>query len=62
MFVDDPLEGFKPNSRSEVTNIYENVFKEIIKIYTFKNNYSTIPPYLIYLIIISNFNLENFCY
>ena len=57
MFVDDPLEGFKPNSRSEVTNIYENVFKEIIKIYTFKNNYSTIPAYFNYKIIISNVNL-----
>ena len=60
MFVDDPLEGFKPNSRSEVTNIYENVFKEIIKIYTFKNNYSTLPAYLNYKIIKSNVNLEKF--
>ena len=60
MFVDDPFDDFKPNSRAEVTNIYENVFKEIIKIYSFKNNYSALPTFLNYKIIKSNVYLEKF--
>ncbi len=48
MFTEDPFEDFTPSSRSDITNIYENVFKEIIKIYTFKNNYSSLPSYLNY--------------
>jgi hypothetical protein len=60
MFTDDPFEDFKPTSRSDITNIYENVFKEIIKIYTLKNNYSSLPSYLNYKIIKSNIYLEKF--
>lgn len=60
MFTDDPFEEFKPSSRLEITNIYENVFKEIIKIYTLKNNYSSLPGYLNYKIIKSNIYLEKF--
>lgn len=53
-------EKFQPTDRQSLTQIYEKMFLDILKLYTFKKNYSELPFYLNYLVVKSNPFLEKF--
>ena len=52
--------NFNNSSQQEIAELYIDTFKEIIKKYTIKGNYTSLPAYLNYMVVNSNRNLYSF--
>jgi len=54
------VERFYPEDRNSISQVYEKLFKNIIKNYKEKKNHMELPFYLNYLVLKSNNSLERF--